>query len=133
MTSLKFEIPGNPIAKGRPRFYRRGRHIGTYTPQRTMIAEDSIRRIALLNKPRDIFTGPLHVCIDFWLPIPKNLQKKKPLPFEHTKKPDIDNLIKLILDGCNGIIWQDDKQICKLSVTKCYGMMPRTFVEVEQT
>lgn len=35
-------------------------------------------------------------------------------------KPDIDNLIKLVLDGLNGVVYPDDKQIVKLNCDKVY-------------
>ena len=34
------------------------------------------------------------------------------------RKRDIDNLSKVILDGCNGILWDDDTQIVDLHILK---------------
>lgn len=39
----------------------------------------------------------------------------------HTKRPDIDNLAKLVLDAGNGVLWEDDSQVCHLDVRKVYG------------
>lgn len=36
------------------------------------------------------------------------------------KKPDIDNIIKIILDGLNGVMFDDDKQVVNVSATKVY-------------
>ena len=36
------------------------------------------------------------------------------------KKPDSDNIAKVVLDALNGIAYHDDTQIIKLSVTKAY-------------
>jgi Holliday junction resolvase RusA-like endonuclease len=48
-----------------------------------------------------------------------------------TKKPDIDNIAKIILDGLNGIAWDDDKQIVELLVGKRYGE-PSVIVAIEE-
>jgi Holliday junction resolvase RusA-like endonuclease len=52
---------------------------------------------------RKRLTGPVSVMIDFW--------------FARTNS-DIDGPIKLVLDSCNGIVWDDDKQVVELSVGK---------------
>lgn len=52
-----------------------------------------------------------------------------------TKKPDIDNLVKVVLDGLNGLAYKDDKQIVALEAAKGYEITPLTRVtlrEVEQ-
>ena len=37
-----------------------------------------------------------------------------------TKKPDNDNIAKIILDALNGVAYQDDKQVVSLQVEKYY-------------
>lgn len=37
------------------------------------------------------------------------------------KKPDVDNIAKIYLDACNGLLWKDDADITKLCVEKFYG------------
>ena len=53
-----------------------------------------------------------------------------------TKKPDADNIAKVICDALNGVAYGDDAQICKLCVSKRYqaveGSTPYTVVEVEK-
>jgi Holliday junction resolvase RusA-like endonuclease len=48
-----------------------------------------------------------------------------------TKKPDLDNLIKGIKDGCNKIIWHDDSQIVDMTMRKFYSEQPRAEVMIE--
>ena len=48
----------------------------------------------------------------------------------HTKRPDCDNLAKSILDALNGIAYDDDSQICSLSVFKFYGDEPRVEISL---
>ena len=48
-----------------------------------------------------------------------------------TKKPDSDNIIKIILDGLNKVAYHDDAQICKLSFEKRYSKIPRVEVKIK--
>ena len=57
--------------------------------------------------------------------------KSKPKKIKHwTTKPDLDNLIKSILDPLNGVFWRDDSIIIKLEATKSYGDTARIEVEI---
>ncbi len=49
---------------------------------------------------------------------------------QHTKRPDLDNVVKAIKDGCNGVAWKDDSQVVSLSARKIYGP-PSVEVEIE--
>jgi Holliday junction resolvase RusA-like endonuclease len=51
---------------------------------------------------------------------------------KHTKKPDLDNVAKAIIDGMNGIIFKDDSQITSLHVTKVYGEVGKVEVLVRE-
>ena len=42
-----------------------------------------------------------------------------------TKKPDIDNIMKVVLDALNGVAYFDDKQVCKVNFIKMYSEEPR--------
>ncbi|MEB7453251.1 RusA family crossover junction endodeoxyribonuclease [Lysinibacillus sphaericus] len=48
-----------------------------------------------------------------------------------TTKPEADNLIKGIKDGCNKVIWHDDSQIVEMNVRKFYSEQPRAEVTIE--
>ena len=48
------------------------------------------------------------------------------------KKPDIDNIQKAVLDGCNKVVWKDDALICKIEVEKAYSDKPRVEVHVRE-
>lgn len=49
-----------------------------------------------------------------------------------TKKPDVDNIAKIILDGLNDVAWDDDTQVVELSVSKHYSENPRVAVMIEE-
>lgn len=68
------------------------------------------------------------------MPIPKSLSKKKAEKLEgtwHDKKPDLDNLVKMILDRSSGILFQDDNNIAKITATKKYSKFPKIELYVE--
>ena len=48
-----------------------------------------------------------------------------------TKKPDLDNVAKLILDSLNNVAYKDDSQIVMLKVEKFYGEIPRMEIDLK--
>jgi Holliday junction resolvase RusA-like endonuclease len=48
-----------------------------------------------------------------------------------TKKPDADNIIKIILDGLNKVAFYDDAQVCKLYFEKRYAKIPRVEITIK--
>jgi len=132
---MKIEIPGKPIAKKRPRFARRGKFVVTYNDQETeegkwiLFASQQITEKILRPK------GILLQCA-FYMPIPKSMTNKQKALIEahglsHTKKPDLDNLVKFVKDCLNGLAWEDDSQVVYLMAEKLYDKDPRTAVVIE--
>ena len=122
-----FDIEGNPIPKGRPRFRRTKTFITTYTPKKTLDFEDQVRKAAqdAMGKT-DLLETPIAVYLYFRLPIPQSYSKKRTEAClsgseKHIKRPDLDNLIKSVLDGMNGVVFKDDSQITSLHCTKVYS------------
>lgn len=129
------QIPGRPVAKGRPRFTQTARGVHTFTPERTanweMVVQAEMYKVC--PKPLD---GPLELSVSFIFHYPKNWAKVKREAAEEGEsvwyegKPDLDNLVKLIKDAGNGIIWRDDAQVVKLEADKCYGATNETVINV---
>lgn len=136
---IEITIPGKPIAKARPRFYRRGNHVGTYNSQETeegRFLMMAMRQLQGTNGP--IESGvPIRLSCEFIMPIPKSTSKKKSKQMidgeiKHTKKPDLDNLIKFTKDCLNGLAWHDDSQVVEYGVMKkIYGDEPMTRILIE--
>lgn len=127
-------IDGVPVAKGRPRL---GRY-GTYTPKKTQEYEKYVKMCWFAKyggiQPSE---QSLEVNIVFYLPIPKSVNKKQRAEMldgriKHTKKPDIDNLIKSVLDALNGIAYSDDSKIIKVAAEKQYSEKPRTEIQISE-
>jgi len=49
-----------------------------------------------------------------------------------TKKPDADNIAKIILDSLNGIAYTDDSQVVNLKIEKHYSEKPRVEIEITE-
>ncbi|MFW6272887.1 MAG: RusA family crossover junction endodeoxyribonuclease [bacterium] len=131
---LSFTIPGQPKGKGRPRFARRGKFVTTYTDKKTMSFENKVKStyIDIPSKPDGPIEDPIEADIKFKLQIPTSLSKKKQILLEGTpckKKPDLDNLIKSLLDGLNGVAFIDDSQIYSIAARKVNSMKPETIVK----
>ena len=132
-----FTIEGEPKGKGRPRFSVVNGRVHTRTPDGTVIYENMVKlsyRDAC-KEPMYDKDVPLVVQITAFYGIPKSTSKKKrqDMLFEKirpTKKPDIDNLCKVVLDSLNQIAYHDDAQIVKATVSKFYSDYPRVFVQL---
>lgn len=120
---LRVTIPGEPVAKGRPRFTKTGR---AFTPAKTMRAEDHIRQCMFSQVGQPVLEGPLDVEAICTFPIPQSWSKRKQGDalagvVRPTGRPDLENVVKALLDAGNGIIWRDDSQVCGLRASKIYG------------
>ncbi|MDK6371974.1 MULTISPECIES: RusA family crossover junction endodeoxyribonuclease [Aerococcus] len=115
-------VPGECVPKGRPRFTRKGH---AFTPKKTRDYENLVKSTLIKAgaKPTDkavqmeifVFKGPLKSWTKKLLAL---AQQWRLLP---TKKPDIDNYAKAILDASNGVLYKDDGQVVKLTATKAYA------------
>jgi len=80
---------------------------------------------------------PVAVGFRFYMPIPASWSKKERSYMcsrPHVKKPDLDNLIKLVKDAGNGIIWKDDSYIWGYGKCfKTYSTHPRIEIYVGTT
>src|SRR5574343_290673 len=75
MQSITLTIPGNPIAKKRPRFVRRGKFVGTYNCQET--EEGRFKwELAARTTDRHIIETPIRLICGFFMPIPASISPK---------------------------------------------------------
>lgn len=127
-------IYGEPQGKGRPRFSTVCGHVKTRTPDQTVIYENLVkteyRNQSGVRFPDDAM---LDVRVMAYYTIPKSISKKKrQAMLDHkvrpTKKPDFDNIGKVICDSLNGIAYRDDAQIVDAQVRKFYSNTPRVVV-----
>lgn len=136
---LKFTVLGEPMGKGRPRFSAAGPYVKTYTPEKTANYETLVkieyrRQCCDFKFERDV---PLDVRITAYYAIPKSASKKKAQLMRERrirpmKKPDFDNIGKIVCDSLNDIAYHDDAQVVDAQVRKFYSDDPRVVVTIQE-
>lgn len=132
---IDFIVPGQPQGKGRPRVGKAGQHARMYTPAKTVAYEGLIAHAAhaaLHGLP--MLDGPVAVRMQLHCQVPASWSRRKQQDalagkIRPTTKPDVDNVVKAVFDGCNGVLWRDDVQVVELHVTKRYSAAPSVMVE----
>ena len=120
----EFEVIGDIKGKERPRINTYT--CTAYTPNNTKDYENLIKQYFKIKYPRYVpLENRVAVKIMAYFKIPKSTTKKDKALIEEgklspTKKPDIDNIVKIILDALNKMAFKDDNQITKLEIEKFY-------------
>jgi Holliday junction resolvase RusA-like endonuclease len=125
---LRFTIPGTAKPQGsKTGFVRGGRVVMVEAVQgsrewRTEVvkaAREAIKRDGFQKISRDT---PVYVTVDFYFEKPKSVKRELP-----TVKPDLDKLLRNILDGLTEAgVWEDDSQCVTLLGAKKYGAAQTT-------
>lgn len=132
----EFEVVGDIKGKARPRMNTLTG--ATYTPNNTKDYENLIKQYFKIKYPRyEPIEGRISVTIKAFFKIPKNTSKKNTElmlngKISPTKKPDIDNITKVVLDALNKMAFKDDNQITKINVEKIYSETEKIEVIVEE-
>lgn len=133
---IELTIPGEVVAKSRPKFTSRGGYARAYTPKKTRDYEALVKYYALQLKQQPLIEA-IEVDISVHRVPPKSWSKKKQrealegviLP---VTKPDADNYAKSVLDSLNGILFKDDNQIVDLNIKKRYSEEAKAVVRIKQ-
>jgi len=125
---LSFIVKGTPQPKERPRATMRGTYAVMYTPKNTVQFERYVKEVASEFAPPKLLSGALKMTLSFYLQRPQSLPAKV---MYDTKRPDVDNLAKSIMDALEGIIYEHDAQVIHLEVTKGYDT-PRVEITIEE-
>lgn len=132
----EFEMFGEITGKARPRMNTMTGK--AYTPTKTKLYEYALRQQFLINYPNfKPIESRVKVKIIAYFDIPKSTSKKKEAEMlsnkiSPTKKPDIDNIIKIVLDGMNKFAFKDDTQVVELEVKKLYSTTPKIYIKIEE-
>jgi Holliday junction resolvase RusA-like endonuclease len=126
MFTLQFTIPGPPVGKGRPRFSTQGGRPRSYTPAVTREYEALIAaRAAEAMHGNAPLQTPLTVYIYAHMGIPLSWSKaKRQAALDgdiYPARPDVDNVAKTVLDGMQGVVFENDSQVTYLKVSKKYA------------
>ena len=133
---ITFFVPGVPVPKGTAKAYV-NKHTG-----RAQVVQDNREKqkpwasaITLTAIERGVKWWTLYpVKVDLVFAMPrlkshfgtgKNATSIKPnAPLEHTSKPDLDKLIRCVMDALTGVAWHDDSQVFEVHAKKIYSSNP---------
>ena len=137
MINVVFKLAGNPRGKQRPKFSGRGGFVRTYTPKETVDYEKAIAN-AYKAAGGGLIENAVCMTVVAYMPIPKSTTKKEKELIANgrvqpRKKPDIDNIIKVVMDGLNGIAYEDDKQVIAVTGVKRYALHCEPHISVKLT
>ena len=127
-----FTIPGNPVGKGRPRATTINGMARMYTPKKTASYETLVV-MAYTQAGGTKLEGNLymHIKATFEMPMSLSMKKRKLMDGRFCgKKPDADNILKIVADALNGVAYQDDSAISAASVEKRWGQDGSVVVEL---
>lgn len=126
---LRFTVYGVAQQKGSVRaFMRPGMQFPIVTDSnrsakswQQLVAQGANEALGLLPaSERAVLTGPVRISVAFFLPRPKKYSKRG-VYVEHLTKPDVDKLLRAILDALKGTVWQDDRQVVVVEAVKRYA------------
>lgn len=139
---IEFIVPGEPQGKQRPKFTTIGGFARAYTPKKTAEYEKKVKALYNMTAKQSGSRKfeedePVKIEITAYYKIPASVVKKdklrmlahKLLPL---KKPDIDNVVKIILDALNGVAWADDKQVAVIIAQKEYAVNPGVYIKISE-
>lgn len=123
-------IPGIPVAKGSARAYV------LPNSRRAVVVQDNAAKqkpwaaaigFAVAEKWHGASLGPIALRMAFNMPRPKSHSTAKgalrpSAPRFHGTKPDVDKLVRCVLDALTGIVYGDDSQVCEVHATKEYAI-----------
>ncbi len=128
-----FSWHGIPRGQGRPRFTRAGK---AYKAEKDRAYEQSIKAAYLEKYGREKpIAGAFRMSVGVWMPIPRTASRCKRANMltgriQHTTKPDLDNVVKAVMDALNGVAYSDDKDMVQINALKIYSTDPGLYVMI---
>lgn len=136
MKIYELEIPESITGKQRPRMNTyTGR---AYTPNKTKNYEYLVRQLFVYKYPKfEPIVGRVKMSVIAYFELPKSISKQKEAEMlagiiSPTKKPDWDNIGKIISDALNKFAFKDDAQIIEAIIIKKYARTPKVIVRIEE-
>lgn len=132
----ELEINESIVGKQRPRMNTyTGR---AYTPNKTKNYEYLVRQLFVYKYPKfEPIVGRVKLSVIAYFELPKSISKQKEAEMlagiiSPTKKPDWDNIGKIISDALNKFAFKDDAQIIEATIIKKYARTPKVLVRIEE-
>jgi Holliday junction resolvase RusA-like endonuclease len=111
-------VNGVPKAQPRPRMTASG-HV--YNPSSADAWKEQVKA-SFYSCRRPTITAPVRLRVSFFLPRPKGMKTAGEYAVPHGKKPDVDNLLKAVMDAMTDAgVWKDDALVYATEVSKWYA------------
>jgi len=139
--SVTFQVPGKPQGKARARtvYNAHLKHCVSYTPENDLLYENLIKTMYMQASGGIRFEKetPVTLRIIARFEPPKSASKKRQQQMlsgdiPPLKKPDIDNIVKVVADALNGAAYHDDTQIVFTIAKKAYSAVEGLDITVEE-
>ena len=136
---IRFEVRGLPVPQGSARGFVVGHHAVITSDNKSLAAwRRLVADVAQPHAPPELWDGPVSVSLEFWLPQPLSRpntigrgKKKRALRIWPDRKPDLDKLVRSVIDSLTNIVYRDDSQVVRIYAVKDYGP-PGVDVQVER-
>lgn len=138
---ITFKVNGSPVAQPRPRVFKdkmgKSRAVNSSKSVNYKRLVKITARNEMVRQHIQMTDKPVALDICFVFTPPKSYTKKKLKAIEtgellYTKKGDIDNLVKGVMDSMNQVVYKDDAQVVTLSANKEYGKTDHVLVKVTE-
>jgi len=127
---VAFEVINTPVPQGSMRaFVINGKPVITYSSKKLSDWRLLVASMAK-NHVSAAIEGPVAITLRFRLVKPKSAPKKKRIFAD--KRPDLDKLIRAVLDAITGVVIRDDSQVVAITATKDYGSTSGVSIEVDE-
>lgn len=124
---IAFTLPIVPTAQARARHGVVNGHSVTFKSDRQKANEQTLDALLSRYAPAAPMSGAVALEFIAVFPPPRSASKKAREAMlrgtePHTKKPDLDNLVKQLKDAMTRLqFWCDDRQVVRISCEKRYG------------
>ena len=138
---ISFTVPGRPIPQGSMKAFVRGNRAHLTSDNPALKDWRAAVGFYALKAGAELIEGPIRVDVAFTLQRPKGHFRtgrnasllRDSAPELPTTKPDVDKLLRAVLDALTGICFIDDAQVTQVNATKSYalrGEIPQTYIQV---
>lgn len=121
---IKFSVDGQPIPQGSMKvinghvIHSQGSALAAW---RASIALAARKAGAFPEK------GAMTIAITFVMPKPRTVKREEP-----SVAPDLDKLIRAVLDALTAIAYVDDGQVTEIYAKKVYGLLPGVRIQIAE-
>jgi Holliday junction resolvase RusA-like endonuclease len=129
---IRFEVRGFPAPQGdlKVGFKSNGRANLYHRASPALNAwRNAVASAAQSRAPAALWSGPVGIRLAFGMLKPVSAKEwvgrgkaRHRVRLWAAKRPDVDKLIRAVLDALTGVIFEDDKQIVRLTASKDYGV-----------